>query len=76
MDSHDHPGGERWIRAEADALLNDMPDMDILAAATELEAKAGVYDGGAQTACKIAAELRRRAAAGVRFWPPPKLLGA
>lgn len=51
-----------------------MPDSDVLALAAELDEKAAVFDGGRQMAHDIASELRRRAAAGVRFWPAPTLV--
>ena len=72
---HHHPDEGRWVRTEADQLLADMPETPLLALAAELEAKAAVFDGGPQMARDVAAELRRRAAAGVRFWSPPTLAG-
>ncbi len=63
-----------WVRREADQLLTDMPETPLLALASELEAKALVFDEGPQMAHEIASELRRRAAAGVRFWPSPTLV--
>ena len=68
------PDAGHWVRTEADQLLRDMPDTDILALASELDAKAAVFDGGPQMAHDIASELRRRAEAGVRFRPVPTLV--
>ena len=45
---------------------------DLMTLAAEIEEDAGFYDEGADTDLAVAAELRRRAAAGVRKWPGPK----
>lgn len=61
-----------WARYEADETLREMPDAAPAALADELERSAANYDDGAEMAALIAAELRRRAAAGIRFWPGPQ----
>lgn len=66
---------EYWVRYEADEALLDMPDADPAALAESLERSAANYDDAAM-AVQIVAELRRRAAAGIRFWPGPQPIGA
>lgn len=61
-----------WARYEADDTLREMPDAEPAALADSLERSAASYDDGAEMAALIVAELRRRAAAGIRFWPGPQ----
>lgn len=61
-----------WARYEADETLREMPDAEPAAIADELERSAENYDDGAEMAALIVADLRHRAAAGVRFWPGPQ----
>ena len=68
------PDAGHWVRTEVDQLLDEMPDTPVLKLAAELDAKAAVFDAGPQMAQEIASELRRRAEAGVRFWPRPTLV--
>lgn len=72
---HGMPDAGHWVRLEADQLLDEMPGTPVLTLAAELDAKAAVFDAGPQMAHEIASELRRRAEAGVRFWPRPTLVG-
>lgn len=66
---------ELWARSEADEALRDMPDVEPGVMADSFERSAGSYDGELKMVALIAAELRRRAAAGIRFWPGPHLPG-
>lgn len=59
-------------RAEADELLREMPELEPGALADSFERSAANYDGTPEMAAAIIAELRRRAAAGVRFWSGPQ----
>ena len=59
------------VRYEADEIASEYKDADLISWVGELERKADVYDGGPEMALQVAAELRRRAAAGVRHWPGP-----
>jgi hypothetical protein len=63
---------EFWVRTETDELLREMWDTDLLSLASSFERSAASYDGGPEMAAAIVSELRRRAAAGVRFWPGPR----
>ncbi len=65
---------EFWARSEADEALREMPDVAPGALADSFERTAANYDGAPEMAAMIIAELRRRAAAGIRFWPGPQLL--
>jgi hypothetical protein len=62
------------IRRQADRLVDDFPDdpLEILAADLEIEASDTYEDEAFETALAVAAELRRRSAAGVRKWMAPK----
>lgn len=60
---------EFWTRFEADELLRDYPDTDVGALADMFERSLGSYDGDPDLARDIIGELRRRANAGIRFWP-------
>lgn len=64
---------EFWARSEADELLRDYPNSDARALAMSFERSSGNYDGDPAFARDIIAELRKRADAGVRFWPAPAL---
>jgi dihydropteroate synthase len=57
------------IRRYADQVVDEFADDDLLILAALLEEGVGFYDEEADTDLAIAAELRRRAAAGVRKWP-------
>lgn len=63
-----------WARSEADEMLREMADMGPGAVANSFERSAANYDGDPEMATAIIAELRRRADAGVRFWPGPQPL--
>lgn len=65
---------EFWARSEADEALRDMPDIDPAALALSFERSAASYDGEPEMVRLIAADLRRRATAGIRFWPGPQSL--
>ena len=56
------------IHRYADEVVDEYEHDDLVTLATEIEEDVGFYEG-ADTARSIAAELRRRAAAGVRKWP-------
>lgn len=68
----DTPG--YWARSEADEMLREMSDVPPEVLADSFERSAANYDGEPEMAVAIVAELRRRAAAGIRFWPGPHLL--
>ena len=59
-------------RREADALLEEYPHLHPMQHEAELERSQVAYDGGPELAAAVAAEMRRRAEAGVRFWPGPR----
>jgi hypothetical protein len=59
------------IRREADRIVDEFPNDAAEILATDLESDA-YEDEAFGTVLAIAAELRRRAAAGVRKWPGPK----
>lgn len=63
---------EHWARTEADEMLREMADTDPGAVADSFERSAANYDGEPAMAAAIVAELRRRAVAGIRFWPGPQ----
>ena len=56
-------------RRKADELAERFPDIELLAIASAVEDAPSVR-GGRRMALAIASELRRRAAVGVRTWPP------
>lgn len=60
-----------WVRQEADDILLDMAKRSPAALADEFERTCANFDGGDEMAAAIVAELRRRAAAYIRFWPGP-----
>ena len=60
------------IQRHVDKVVDEYPHDDLMTLAAEFEEGVGFYDEGADTDLAIAAELRRRAAAGVRKWPGPK----
>ena len=62
---------EFWARSEADEMLRDYPNTDACALADSFARTSSSYDGDPDFAREIAAELRKRADAGVRFWPEP-----
>jgi hypothetical protein len=59
------------IRREADRIVDEFPNDAPEILATDLESDA-YEDQAFRTVLAIAAELRRRAAAGIRKWPGPK----
>ena len=63
------PSFAEAIRRYADELVDEYPHDDLVTLATEIEEDVGFYDEGEDTDLAIAAELRRRATAGVRKWP-------
>ena len=65
----DDAGKATKARRKADELANRFPDTELLALASAVEDAPSIC-GGRQTAIAIASELRRRAAVGVRTWPP------
>lgn len=62
-----------WARQEADEMLREMWDEPVDALADSFEKSAASYDGGPDMAAAVLADLRRRVAAGVRFWPDSAL---
>jgi hypothetical protein len=62
------------IRRHADRPVDQFPDdpLEILAADLEVEASDTYKDEAFETALATAAELRRRAAAGIRKWMGPE----
>jgi hypothetical protein len=60
---------EYWARTEADELLHDFPSTATVALARSLEQDPGRYEGDPDFTRDIVAELKKRAVAGVRFWP-------
>ncbi len=62
---------EFWVRTETDELLRDYPATDVSALADSLARTSANFDGDPEFAGAIVTELRKRAAAGVRFWPNP-----
>ena len=63
---------EFWARSEADEVLREMLDAEPGSLADSLERSVASYADGPEMAVLIIAELRRRAAAGVRFWSGPQ----
>ena len=64
-----------YVRTEVDELLHDYPNRDVAALAEAFERSHPAYEGDPEFAREIVVELRKRAAAGVRFWPTPPDLG-
>ena len=62
---------EFWARSEADEMLREMPDAEPAALADSFERSGANYDGDPELAALIIIDLRRRAAAGARFWTGP-----
>jgi hypothetical protein len=62
------------MRREADRIVDEFPEETLEVLATNLETEASdTYDDAAfDTALAIVAELRRRAASGVRKWRGPR----
>lgn len=58
---------EFWVRSEADEMLREMPESNPGAVADSFERSVANYDGDPGFATAVVGELRRRAAAGVRF---------
>lgn len=58
---------EYWARSEADEVLREMSNVEPGALADSFESSASNYDGEPEMAAAIITELRRRAAAGIRF---------
>jgi hypothetical protein len=71
MNGSDNPSFAEAVRRYADHVVDEYPHDDLLTLAREIEEDAGFYDDEAGTDLAIAAELRRRAAAGIRKWPKP-----
>lgn len=67
---------EFWARSEADEMLREIPDLHPAAVADPFERSSANYDGGPELAAMIVADLRRRAAAGMRFWTGPRSTAA
>ena len=65
------PSQADMIRRQADRIVDEYPDQALEVLAADLESDTDDEEG-LETAMAIAAELRRRAAAGVRKWPGPK----
>lgn len=61
-----------WTRNEVDQVLREMEDDEPANVADTLERNRASYDGDPAIVDRMVAELRRRAAAGVRFWPGPR----
>jgi hypothetical protein len=66
---------EYWARSEADEMLCETTDTDPAALADSFERSATSYHGEPEMVAAIIADLRRRADAGVRFWPGPQPVG-
>ena len=67
--SAERPTFAEAVRRYADEVVDEFPHEDLAALAAEIEQEVGASDPGSDTDLAIAAELRRRAAAGVRKWP-------
>jgi hypothetical protein len=63
---------DHWIRTEVDAMLQDFGANDVARFADEFERTCTRYDEEPDIAAALVAELRRRAVAGVRYWPGPR----
>ncbi|RNJ45827.1 hypothetical protein B5V01_11075 [Mesorhizobium erdmanii] len=59
------------LRRGADEVVDEFPHDDLEKLAMQIEEDTDAYEEGADTARAIAAELRRRSAAGVRKWSGP-----
>jgi hypothetical protein len=69
MNAAGKPLSAEAIRRYADEIVDEFACDNLETLAMKMEAGADAYDEGADTARAIAAELRRRSAAGVRKWP-------
>ena len=67
---------EFWARSEADEMLREMSDLNPAAVADSFERTSANYDGEPELVEMIVADLRRRAAAGTRFWTGPRSTAA
>ena len=74
MNPAKRPSSADAIRREADRIVDEFPEetLDVLATNLEIEASDTYDDAAFETALAIAAELRRRAASGVRKWRGPR----
>jgi len=66
---------EFYARSEADELLRDFPRRSVAYLAGTFLQLNPAYEQDPQFASEIVTELRRRAVAGVRFWPEHPGLG-
>ena len=57
------------IDLQADDLVDEFSDAELTYLAAGLEAQSDAFDDEQEMAFAVAAELRRRAMAGVRKWP-------
>jgi hypothetical protein len=62
---------EIYVRTEVDELLRDFPDTDVATLSSTFMRSHPFYERDPEFAAEIAAELRRRADAGVRYWAEP-----
>ncbi len=60
-----------YVRTEVDELLHDYPNRSVGQLADAFEQSHPTYEGDPDFAREIIGELRKRAAAEVRFWPEP-----
>jgi hypothetical protein len=65
------PSHAEMVRREADKIVDEFPDESLEILAADLESNNEDQEG-LEMAREVAAELRMRAAAGVRKWPRPK----
>jgi hypothetical protein len=63
---------DHWIRTEVDAMLQDFGANGVARFADEFERICTCYVGDSDIAAALVAELRRRAAAGVRYRLGPR----
>lgn len=64
-----------YVRTEVDELLHDYPNRDVTTLANSFEQSHPDYEGDPDFAREIVVELRKRAAANLRFWLTPPDLG-
>jgi hypothetical protein len=62
------------LRREADEIIAEYPETSLVELAGALERTVYAFDGGTEFGRMLAAELRRRAMAGVRIWNGPRLV--
>jgi hypothetical protein len=72
-DDNDDARKATKARRKADEIADRFPDTGVWALACAVEDAPSVC-GGREIAIAIASELRRRAAAGVRTWPPLRIV--